>query len=149
MRGVLLNWKSRDEVSISQNDSHPFKFRVFATCTFGATKVPDRLVEGSFENRSAIFHSAFGSFGMSFRAFISVVDCDKKRRHVAVEDAVATGAIGLVLQVFGDMVKAVSFFASGGVDQTGRGFVSISADRFQNAVFCIVRNRIWLIKKVG
>lgn len=127
---MLLNWKSRDEISISQNDSHPFKFRVSATCTFGATKVSDRLVEGSFENRSAIFHSAFGSFGVPFSAFISVVDSDKKLGHVAFKYAVATGAVGLVLQVFGNMVKPVSFFASGGVDQTGRGFVSISADRF-------------------
>jgi len=67
---------------------------------------------------------------MSFCTFIGVIDCDEKLRHVSVEDAVATGPVGLVLQVFGDMVQSVSFFASWSVDQTGRGFVSIPTDRF-------------------
>ena len=117
--GLLLDREGRDQVTISQNDSHPFEFRVFATRPFGATKVPDRLVERGFENRSTVFDSAFGTFGMTFRAFIGVIDCDKKLGHATVEDTVATGTIGLVLQVFGDVVEAVPFFASGSVDQTG------------------------------
>jgi hypothetical protein len=75
------------------------------------------MIERGLEDGHSIFDSALGSFGMTSSSLVSIIDGDQERRHVAIEDSVGTGTIGLILKVPSDMGQAMSLVASGCVDE--------------------------------